>query len=69
MKLAPNEVFYDTVETARKVKKSPKTLQNLRVSGGGPPYVKFGNRVVYPDSLLMEYMALRLRETTSGGVR
>ncbi len=44
---------------------APQTLRNLRCIGGGPPYYKHGNKVVYDPDELDEWMAERRRLSTS----
>ena len=44
---------------------SPSTLNKLRVSGGGPPFVKLGARVVYPDTELAEWQATQPRRQST----
>lgn len=39
--------FLTTVEAGHFLRLSPRTLEKLRVLGGGPLYRKFGARVVY----------------------
>ena len=45
---------------------SPRTLQGLRVKGGGPDYVKIGSRAVrYRLSDLDEFVEDRVQSSTS----
>ncbi|MFZ5558496.1 MAG: helix-turn-helix transcriptional regulator [Pseudomonadota bacterium] len=39
--------FVDTVAAAEYLCMSPRTLEKYRVHGGGPPFRRFGGRVVY----------------------
>lgn len=39
--------FVDTVTAAEYLCMSPRTLEKYRVHGGGPPFRRFGGRVVY----------------------
>ena len=43
--------FYSNVEAAAFLHLSPRTLEKMRVIGGGPSFRKFGRRVFYtlPD--------------------
>ena len=34
----------------------PKTLQNQRSKGQGPPYIRIGSGVRYPESSLIEWL-------------
>lgn len=49
-----------TREAAIRLRLSPKTLRNYRVAGGGPEFVRIGNRVFYPEDGLEAYIAARL---------
>jgi hypothetical protein len=40
---------------------NPKTLQNWRSKGAGPPYLKIGGRVVYRQDDIERYEAERRR--------
>jgi predicted DNA-binding transcriptional regulator AlpA len=44
---------------------SVSTLEHLRVSGGGPRYVKLGRAVRYRLCDLEEFLANRVRDNTS----
>lgn len=52
-----SEVFLTEDELAERWRHSPKTLRNLRSSGKGPPYHKFGSSVRYALSDLLQYEA------------
>ena len=43
----PDRRFLDTDAAADYLGLSPRTLQKHRVYGGGPPFRKFGRRVLY----------------------
>jgi len=43
------------------------TLEKLRVTGGGPPYLKIGRTVVYNVADLDEWLATKRRSSTSDG--
>jgi predicted DNA-binding transcriptional regulator AlpA len=44
---------------------SERTLERWRVSGDGPAYVKLGRRVAYRECDLIEWVARRIRTSTS----
>jgi hypothetical protein len=48
---------------------SGKTLANLRVSGGGPPFVEIGARIVYRPADLDEWAKTRRRKSTTEAQR
>jgi len=52
-------------ETAKYLGISTSTLSKLRVFGGGPPFLKFGRRVVYDPSDLDDWAAQQRRISTS----
>jgi len=52
-------------EAAERLRLSERTLERLRVSGGGPSFVKFGRRVLYREADLAEWIASRVRTSTS----
>ncbi|HJW72593.1 MAG TPA: helix-turn-helix domain-containing protein [Geothrix sp.] len=54
-----------TKETAERLRVSICTLANWRVSGGGPRYIKFGRKVLYPLSELEAYEKAHLRQAVS----
>ncbi len=61
-----NEPRYLTnAEAASWLKLSPRTLEKQRVIGGGPPFRKFGRRVLYALSDLEAWSATRTCESTS----
>lgn len=55
----------DTEGASQHIGLAVSTLEKLRVSGGGPQYVKLGRAVRYRISDLEEYLAERVRENTS----
>lgn len=59
------ETFLTNGEAAQHLKLSPRTLEKLRVIGGGPRFRKFGHRVIYARSELDAWAAARTCETTS----
>jgi predicted DNA-binding transcriptional regulator AlpA len=48
-------------EVAKKIRKSVSWLQHMRQTGGGPPYLKIGSSVRYPDDGLDEWLRAQLR--------
>lgn len=44
---------------------SPRTLEKLRVNGGGPAYHKLGRRVAYSSADLEEWIEDKRRTSTS----
>lgn len=55
-----------TPEAARYLSLSPRTLEKLRVTGGGPPYIRLGRRaIVYDPTDLAAWAASRRRRSTS----
>lgn len=56
---------FSTEEAGEFLHLSPKTLETMRSRGGGPPYVKFGRRVIYRRKDLEEWLAERVRHSTS----
>jgi hypothetical protein len=57
--------FVPTAQAAGYLGLSPRTLEKLRIRGGGPTYVKFGRRVVYAVEDLDRWAADRRRASTS----
>ena len=55
-------------EAARALRLSERTLERLRVTGSGPPYVKTVRRVLYREADLLEWIAARVRTSTSEAV-
>ena len=60
-----SELFVTTADAAKITTLAVSTLENMRVRGGGPPFVKLGRRVVYRRSDLLAYAAGNLRQSTS----
>jgi len=54
-------------EAAGLLRLSPRTLQGFRVRGGGPPFVKLGQRVLYRVADLDSYVEAQQRRSTSEG--
>ena len=59
---------FDTEQAARRLGLSGSTLEKLRVTGGGPAYLKLGRRVVYEASDLDAWKAARRTVSTSQSV-
>ena len=57
--------FYSNVEAAAFLHLSPRTLEKMRVIGGGPPFRKFGRRVFYTLPDLEEWAGRRQCDSTS----
>ena len=57
--------FYSNVEAAAFLNLSPRTLEKMRVVGGGPPFRKFGRRVFYTLPDLEEWAGRRQCDSTS----
>jgi hypothetical protein len=55
----------NTEQAARFVGLRPRTLIQRRHEGGGPPYLKLGNRVRYMPSDLRRWLEARRRTSTS----
>ncbi len=55
-----------TREAAAYCGSSKSTLEKLRLSGGGPKYLKLGRRVVYDPDDLDAWLASKKRLSTSG---
>lgn len=54
-------------EAAEYLRLSGRTLEYYRIHGGGPPYRKHGNRVVYHRSDLDAWSQGRKYHSTGGG--
>lgn len=54
-----------TREAARRVALSPRTLERLRVTGGGPEFVKMGHAVRYSVPKLKKWLKKCNRKSTS----
>lgn len=57
--------FMDTQQAAAWLRLSHRTLEGYRVSGGGPAFHRFGNRVRYRRSDLDAWAAKRRATTTA----
>ncbi|MBB6305996.1 helix-turn-helix domain-containing protein [Xanthobacter tagetidis] len=52
-------------EAADYTRLSVSMLAKLRVSGGGPEYIKLGRKVIYERDTLDAWLASRVRRNTS----
>jgi D-Tyr-tRNAtyr deacylase len=61
--------FLTTIDAAKILKLSPRTLERMRVEGGGPPFLKAGpgkrSRVLYRYQDLIDWLAPRSYGSTS----
>lgn len=60
-----NLVYLTTEETADRLRLKTTTLERWRVDGNGPVFLKLGRRVVYPLAQLDEWVAAKIRHSTS----
>lgn len=56
--------FITTIEAARILKLSPRTLEKLRQRGEGPEYFKIGNRVFYTNQTVGVWSVSKVRKST-----
>ena len=59
-------VWLTTRAAARRWNLKPAYLENLRVKGGGPPFVKVGNIVRYSSAAGDLWLVARTRKSTAG---
>jgi predicted DNA-binding transcriptional regulator AlpA len=52
-------------ETAARLKVSSSWLAKARMRGDGPPYIRVGRSIRYPESALSQWMKSRQRLSTS----
>lgn len=57
--------FLSNAQAARFLNLSPRTLEKLRVVGGGPQFRKLGRRVMYTVEELDAWAAMRRCDSTS----
>ena len=57
--------YLNTRQAAELTNLSASTLNKLRLTGGGPRYLKLGRRVVYAQATLVDWMHRRERASTS----
>jgi excisionase family DNA binding protein len=61
-----SEILLTVEEAAVRLKISKHTLNRWRVTGEGPPFIKYGPRLVrYVESVLDEWARNRIRASTS----
>ncbi|WP_395396512.1 helix-turn-helix domain-containing protein (plasmid) [Novosphingobium sp. BL-8A] len=60
-----SQSFLINNEAAAFLRLSPRTLEKYRVIGGGPPFHKFGRRVLYARADLQQWADLRTFDNTS----
>lgn len=52
-------------DVAQRLGLARSTLAKLRLKGGGPPYVKLGAAVRYPEDALTSWVAAQPRRTST----
>lgn len=57
--------LFNQREAALALRVSERTLERWRVSGDGPPFAKLGRRIGYRAEDLDEWIAARIRGSTS----
>ena len=57
--------YLDTSQAAFLLNISPRTLERWRLTGEGPSYRKFGKRVTYSESSLLEWAEQQTHTSTS----
>ena len=65
---APTPLVVTEIEAAQMLRVSPRTLQRLRLEGGGPAFVQLtgtGSRIGYPVAALHAWLAARTVTSTS----
>jgi excisionase family DNA binding protein len=62
---ADTSPYVATAEAADYLKISKRTLERLRLTGGGPKYAKAGRRVLYRKSWLDQWLEGRCFTSTS----
>lgn len=64
-KFLPTSPFLSNAQAAHFLNLSPRTLEKLRVVGGGPQFRKLGRRVMYTIEELDAWAAMRRCDSTS----
>jgi hypothetical protein len=59
--------YLPTPTAAKRINVSPRTLEKWRTQGGGPPFHKFGGKVLYAEGDLEAWAAAQRRVSTSDG--
>lgn len=57
--------YLSTPQAAQYLGLSPRTLEKMRVIGGGPLFHKFGRRVLYQEADLATWAESKRRRSTS----
>jgi hypothetical protein len=52
-------------ETADRLRCSLSKLAKGRMRGDGPPFVKYGRSILYPEGTLVQWMKAHLRQSTN----
>ncbi len=63
--LSFSSFLLSTPDAARLLGLSPRTLEALRVRGGGPEFIKLGRRVLYEPPSLKRWVEANRRHSTS----
>lgn len=63
--MSPPPMYLSCVEAGALLRVSPRTLEKMRVVGGGPRFRKFGRRVLYAASDLESWANARTCASTS----
>lgn len=58
-------IYLSTAEAGEYLRLSPRTLENMRLTGEGPVYRKHGRLVVYHPADLLAWSNSRKHESTS----
>jgi predicted DNA-binding transcriptional regulator AlpA len=61
----PSFALLTPKETAERLKVSTSWLAKARMKGDGPPFIKIGKAIRYPEAALIQWMKGRLRLSTS----
>ncbi len=59
------EKYFSTRQAEERYKLSASFLAKLRVSGGGPPFLKIGRRVLYTRDAFEDWLDQHQRGSTS----
>ena len=59
------EPLFTPDELAKVLKTSTRTLERKRIDGTGPPFIKFGGRVLYPPEGAEDYIRERTVTNTA----
>lgn len=60
-----NAPFLREAEAADLLRLAPGTLQNRRILGSGPPFLKLGDRIVYSRADLIAWAEAQRRTSTT----